>query len=401
MRTVWMMLLLGVVAFANTQPYKKEIVFTKIDTPSLVRVKIDREIYKHTSQNYPSLRLKSSQGVEGYFVKSHQSKSVANQKTLRATTYERENAKLTYRFGTPFEIEKIELNIQDRDFESLFDIYIDGRLVIEKRKIFDYTQETGNRNFSVTIPKQKAKEVSIVYHLDRTTSFYKKYRDIRELSQYLTIKSVTFSNRNQIQRAWDSSMVELFSVETKKRETSYIFNMEGIPTHSINPTVVEKNFKRAGRIYGSEDLKQWSLLKEFTVSASTLAQKNSQDIYLQSRVNYLKLVIENDDNKALNIKTLTLQTEPQYLYFIANPKESYQLYFGDKNLTKPSYEVESLVDADSPFMEAKFSDIERLEVTKVSNEVSFFEKHRDIVFIIVIFLALGVMGYIAFGLLRR
>ncbi|RUM73454.1 MAG: hypothetical protein DSZ11_05775 [Sulfurovum sp.] len=401
MKTVWMILFLGVMVFANTQPYKKEIVVTTIDKPSLVRVKIDRELYKHTSQNYPSLRLQSSQGVEGYFVKSYQSKSVANQKMLKATTYERENAKLTYHFDKPFEIEKIELNIEDRDFESLFDIYIDGKMVVQKYKIFDYTQETGNRNFSVTIPKQKAKEVSIVYHLDKTTSFYKKYRDIKKLSQYLTIKSVTFFNNNRIQRVWESSTVELFSVETKNRQTSYIFNIEGTPTDSIHPNVVEKNFKRTGKIYSSEDLKRWNLVKEFTISASTLAQKNSQDISLKSRVKYLKLVIENQDNKALNIKRLSLQTEPQYLYFIANPKESYQLYFGDKNLTKPSYEVESLVDVNSPFIEANFLDMERLEVTKLSNEVSFFEKNRDIIFIMVIFLALGVMGYIAFGLLRR
>ncbi|NEW60356.1 hypothetical protein GSY74_03600, partial [Sulfurovum sp. bin170] len=272
------LLLLSVVAFANTQPYKKVILFEKLDRPSLVRVKLDNEIYKETTNYYPSVRLQSSQGLEGYFIKPHKSKLVATRKTLKATNYDRKNAKLTYHFEKPFEIEKIELNIEDRNFESLIDIYIDGKLLSQNCKIFDYSQETGNQNFSVTIPKQRAKEVTIVYHLDRTTSFYKKYRDIREFSKYLTIKSVTFSNHNRVKVKWNSTEIEIFSTETKEKKTSYIFKVEGIPTHSIEPNVVEQNFKRAGIIYSSKDLKEWSMLKKFSFSASTLVKQSNKNI---------------------------------------------------------------------------------------------------------------------------
>ena len=201
MKISWIGLLLGVMVFANTQPYKKDIIFQKVDKQSsLVRVKIDNEIYQNTNINYPSVRIQSTKGAEGYFIKPLQVYSVSNQKRLSATSYDRKNAKLTYHFDAPFEIEKIELHIQDRDFESLVDLYIDDKIVTKNVKIFDYSQETGNRNFSISIPKQKAKKLTIIYHLDNTTSFYKKYRNLQEPTQYLTIKSVTFSNQNQTKK---------------------------------------------------------------------------------------------------------------------------------------------------------------------------------------------------------
>jgi hypothetical protein len=115
----------------------------------------------------------------------------------------------------------------------------------------------------------------------------------------------------------------------------------------------------------------------------------------------VKLVLFNADNKPLTIERIKLFTKPSYFYFIANTNDSYALYFGDKNLTKPSYELEGLVSSRDVSIEGKFDKLEVLEVTKVSNEVSFFEEYKEQLFIVCMLLALLVLGYVAFGLLKR
>jgi hypothetical protein len=389
------------VLFANTQPYKKAIVFEKITKPTLVKVKLDNEIYQHTTYDYADVRLMSNRGVDGYFIKPNQAQRIDNQQTLTATSYDRENAKLIYLFKEPFEIETITLNIEDRNFESTVDVYADGKLVRQNDKIFDYTQETGNRNFTVNLPKVKAKEVSIVYHLDKTTSFYKKYKNVKELSQYLTIKSVTFSNNNAIKPIFEITTMVTASILTKEKQSQYLFRTQGIPSNRIELDVVEKNFKRSGAIYASENGETWHHLKSFFYSNSTLNQEHNETIELENRSEYLKLVIDNQDNQALNIRAIKLLTLPNYLYFIANPNETYMLYFGDKNLTKPTYEVESLVDSEVSFITGNFGNMEQLDVTQTVKKISFFEEHKEMLFMLVILLALGTMAYIAFGLLKR
>ena len=400
------MFCLSVGLFANTQPYKKDIVFETVSKATLVQVELDNEVYANSSYDYRDVRLQSKSGVEGYFIRSHATKNVVNQKRLTASSYDRENTKLTYTFKEPFDVEQIDLNIKDRNFESRVDVYADGKLVLENQKIFDYSNETGNRNFHLSIPKQKVKTLSIVYHLDETTSFYKKYQNLRELSKYLTIRSATFSNSNRAKELLNRTEIktQMRSVDEKKKQSSYLFKTDNIAFSKLIVKVKEKNFKRSGIVYLSYNGKEWKRFKNFTLFESSLSQEKNVLIDFAARIKYIKLVLNNADNKPLNIEAVELVSEPSYLYFIANPNEQYALYFGDKNLTKPSYELGSLVKATDPFVKGEFGKLEKLEVDEVKvveEKVSFFETYKEQLFILGMLLAVGVLGYVAFGLLGR
>jgi len=401
MRVFILVFLLSMMIWGNTQPYKKEIVIKELKKASLVQVELDNELYQNSDYDYADIRLHSSKGIEGYFIKPFQVKQRKNKKTLTASSYNREKAKLTYHFKEPFEIEKIQLNIEDRNFKSTVDIYIDGQLYSQNNKIFDYEKETGNQRFTIDIPKVEAKEVGIVYHLDQTTSFYKKYQYLKEMSKYLTIKSVTFSNNRQRELLWNRTNIELLSMDTAKKMSSYVFKTDGIPFDRLKPKVVEKNFKRNGKLYISEDAKIWQYVKDFSLSSSSFNEEKNEIIEDKSRTKFIKLVIDNRDNKALNIKSIELLTIPNYLYFIANPNEKYALYFGEENLSKPSYDVESLVSNHAASVKAKLSNLETLVVMKKKKKTSFFEKYKESIFIGMIFIALAIMAYVAFGLLKR
>lgn len=404
MKKTLLMLLMSMGLFANTQPYKKEIILEKISKPTLVQVALDNEIYKHTASDYRDIRVQSANGIKGYAIKSLSKKHIVNQKTLTASSYDRENAKLTYKFKQAFEIEKLELNIEDRNFESSIDVYVNGKLLLQNQKIFDYSNETGIRNFTIKIAKVLAKEVSLVYHLDKTTSFYKKYQHIRKRSQYLSIKSLRFSNTNSSKELWNKTTIALkeHTLDAQKKQSSYIFQSEHIPFSKIAIELKDKNFKRSGRIYASQDAKTWHQIQRFSISKSSLKHTNNTEIICSSRSKYLKIIMDNADNQALNIDAVRLFTTPSYLYFIANSNEQYALYFGDMNLTKPSYEIASLIGNTDASMKATLSTLEKLKVEKVVvAEVSFFKTHQEQMFILGMLLALAVLGYVAFGLLKR
>ena len=404
MKKTLLMLLMSMGLFANTQPYKKEIILEKISKPTLVQVALDNEIYKHTASDYRDIRVQSANGIKGYAIKSLSKKHIVNQKTLTASSYDRENAKLTYKFKQAFEIEKLELNIEDRNFESSIDVYVNGKLLLQNQKIFDYSNETGIRNFTIKIAKVLAKEVSLVYHLDKTTSFYKKYQHIRKRSQYLSIKSLRFSNTNSSKELWNKTSIALkeHTLDAQKKQSSYIFQSEHIPFSKIAIELKDKNFKRSGRIYASQDAKTWHQIQRFSISKSSLKHTNNTEIICSSRSKYLKIIMDNADNQALNIYAIRLFTIPSYLYFIANSNEQYALYFGDMNLTKPSYEIASLIGNTDASMKATLSTLQKLKVEGVVlKEVSFFKTHQEQMFILGMLLALAVLGYVAFGLLKR
>ena len=396
---ILLLIVLSIGSFANTQLFKKDILLQNISEPTLVKVKLDGELYTHTADDYKDIRVRSNQGLEGYFIKLNHYKRIENQKKIMAESYERENAKLIYLFEKPFDVERIELNIEDRNFESFVDIYVNEKLIRSKSKIFDYSAETGNRKFYIQISKIRAKKIEIVYHLDKTTSFYKKYQNFRKISQYLTIKSAVFSNTNRIIKVWDKTKIELIREETKDKQTTYIFNSRGVPFDKIVPNIHQKNFNRRGRVYGSNDAENWYYLNGFTLSVSTLSKQKNEIIRSSGRAKFLKIVIENRDNNPLNIKTLTLYTTAEYLYFLADVNNKYALYFGDKNLEKPLYELEHIVGSDTISIEAKLSD--KIELKHEVKELSYLEKNREMLFMVGVLLAVLLMAYIAFGLLKR
>jgi len=349
MKNLVLLFVLTFELFANTQPYKKSISFDSIEKPTLVRVKLDKELYRHTKNNYKSVRLKNSQGEEGYFIESEQAKSVMSSQTLKASSYERSKARLNYEFEEPFEVEELQLNIEDR-IESFIDVYVDGVLISSKNKIFDYSKETGIRDFSIKIKKQKVKKISLVYHMDTTTAFYKKYKNIRKQREYLSIKSVLFLNHNKEEKVFEKHYVKLLSLGTKEKVSSYIFQVNNIPSDKLEFLVLDKNFKRELKVYASDDLEEFLYSKNFSVYASSIEGTSNLSVNFQNRAKYIKVEVENKDNKPLIIEGINILLKSNYLYFIADPNEVYELYFGDENLEKHNYELVSVISNKEIYM---------------------------------------------------
>jgi len=386
---------------ANQSMYKKEIEKVDIHKATLVRVIMDNDIYRHTKYDYGDIRLKSRFEEEGYFIRQFSPNSIKEQMTLQPSSYDRKSAALTYQFEKPFDVEKIVLDIQDRNFESIVDVYMDGNKVIQQQKIFDYSNETGNRNFTIVVPKSKVSKIKIVYDLNKTIFFYKKYQKIIELSKYLSIKRATFFSKKNTQIPLSKSQVSIESQVTKDKKSIYFFKTDHIPFSMIEIVPLEKNFKRNGHLYTSDDGVNWRDVKGFSISSSNIGGEVVKLVKSNQRSRYIKLEINDGDNKPLNINEIILFTVPNYLYFIANPDKKYTLFFGESDAIKPKYELSSIVNDDMKFIEGKLKKLDILNVDKVEITTSLIEEYKELLFMFAVILSLGIMIYIAFGLLKK
>ncbi|SFV64605.1 hypothetical protein MNB_SV-12-1159 [hydrothermal vent metagenome] len=133
MRFVFLVILLIVNLIAG-EYYTKEIIFEKITKPTLIRVKIDNELYEQMVSN--DIRIYSSNGdIENHYIKSRRpnllsldSKDGYNISTIPLFSKSISSEYTDYIFkpnGTP--ADKIIPNIEDKEYERVAKIYIGNR----------------------------------------------------------------------------------------------------------------------------------------------------------------------------------------------------------------------------------------------------------------------------------
>ncbi len=104
-----------------------------------------------------------------------------------------------------------------------------------------------------------------------------------------------------------------------------------------------KNFQRKVTVEGSPDAQSWAVLREgveifdFTVE--------------ERHFNYLRATIHNEDNPLLSIDGIEAEGLARRVLFLAQPGETYSLYYGNPGAGPVSYDLANLLpylDAESP-----------------------------------------------------
>ena len=394
MKNFLLLVILFTINLYATQPYSKEIVVDKISNPTLVKLKLDSDIYLYCNKNFEDIRVYSQDEEIGYFIEKV-NKRIENRQTLKASNYDRENTTLTYIFNKPFKVEDIKLNIENLNFETKVSVYIDDKLEIVDKSIYDYSNETGNKNFSLKIEPKIVKKISIKYDLKNTKYFTKTK------SKYLIIPSTSFFNYSMEKIDYDKTKLSILNKSIKNEISSYIFDAKNIDFSYLEIEALEKNYLREGIIYVSADNKNWRRVKHFNISKSNITQKKQDKINLNRRTRYIKIDIIDNNNNSLTIPTINILTQANYLYFLASKAKSYEIYFGDKTLSKASYDLKKLVGNTTSSVNISMGELKKHKIKEIVKKESFLEKYKDIIFIFIILLAVIVLLYIAFILIKK
>ena len=145
--------------------------------------------------------------------------------------------------------------------------------------------------------------------------------------------------------------------ENTNRRSLIVFDLgsKGLPTNRLTIQTPHVNFYREVVLEGTGDIDapRWSLIQRSGVLYSYDTRKFVGDkltlSYPETTFRYLRLTIENEDNRPLPIDGVELFGVPRKLIFQAQPDASYKLFYGNPKARAPSYELERIL----PFLETE------------------------------------------------
>ena len=135
----------------------------------------------------------------------------------------------------------------------------------------------------------------------------------------------------------------------------------GVPSYRLAIEVPEVNFHRDVTLEVSADREAWRTILSpadiYAYDTPKFVGSNLVIDYPETTSRYLRLIIHDEDSPPLTIQDVDVWGLRRRLVFSADPQYSYQLYYGNAEARRPSYDIERvfpyLVTEDLP--EAKLS----------------------------------------------
>jgi hypothetical protein len=140
----------------------------------------------------------------------------------------------------------------------------------------------------------------------------------------------------------------------KKNETEIILEAGTIPINQLALTAAENNFSRKVRIEipRKDDPKKWREISQDTIHRYDLAGLNEEKLSLrfpETQVEQIKLIIENGDNRSIQVESAKGNGPLVELVFLTEPNDSWQVAYHSPaaELKKPDYDTAILQRAES------------------------------------------------------
>lgn len=130
---------------------------------------------------------------------------------------------------------------------------------------------------------------------------------------------------------------------SKQRADTSLINITFKNSYRINKLHLQfdgaKYYRRRIQVYSIEGKsKQW-------LTDSLISSTGNSDIIISAKANKLQLIILNDDNPPLLIKTIQAYQLKQSLVAYLEKQHQYQLYFGNDKASAPRYDLVAFIDS--------------------------------------------------------
>jgi hypothetical protein len=108
--------------------------------------------------------------------------------------------------------------------------------------------------------------------------------------------------------------------------------------------VPDLNFYREVTLEVSNDLDEWRSIQSgaaiYSYNPPKFVGKDTGLAYSETTSRYLRIVIHDEDSPPLSIQNVKVWGLRRRLVFTASPNRSYQLYYGNPEAQRPSYDIE-------------------------------------------------------------
>ena len=146
---------------------------------------------------------------------------------------------------------------------------------------------------------------------------------------------------------WTSSILNV-SHDAGQRTTNVEVDLgtPGLPSHRLTISVPDVNFYREVTLETSRDRENWSTIMQraeiYAFNTTKFAGKNLAITYPETTSRYLRLVIHDEDSPPLTVQEVNVWGLWRRLVFVADPQQSYKLYYGAAEAQRPTYDIERL-----------------------------------------------------------
>ena len=328
--------------------YKQAVFPDNITGLGLVEVELDPEVYAHASPDLRDLRVVGEQ--EG---REEPYKLLVESGDQRRASVAAKMRDLGHAAGryTSFVLDlqpdgalhnELEVQTSSRNFQR--QVAIEGsddgeswRTLQSNGVIFDLT--VAERGFT-------ARETRVTYP-DSTARFL-RVRIADDGLEPLNIHGgvVFFARRLEPQRATLPLVIAGREDDPERKETVLLLDgaSAGFPANGIELDIPQRNFHRRVSLEGSNDLTSWRIVQGnetlYDFDTPKFVGSDLSISFGESRYRYYRTTIANDDNPSLPVGGARASGFVRKLVFSADPAQSYRLYYGNPDVSAPSYDLE-------------------------------------------------------------
>ncbi|MEI7497850.1 MAG: DUF3999 family protein [Candidatus Falkowbacteria bacterium] len=322
--------------------YKKSIELTN---SGLEQLSLDQQVFQHARPDLADLRIVTNDGQEVAYIIN----LPVDQHAL-GTLFPRllNNSYLPGKFTSVVldlgESGKITNSLLIRTHSENFrrnvtlcgsNTTTDWQVLRDKAYVYDYTDVVG---------RLKAQNTRI--NFPESAFRYYKLEVADENNVGVAVDSVEITQESQLEAEKANQPLSIVSTaNTNDRTTEIIMSpgISGLPLSEVSLQSDSVNFNRGVIVFASTNLSgPWAQVGTgyiFRYQTPLFTGENLTVSINETRSQFIKMVIYNQDNPAINILGASALFQKQSLYFQAEFGKTYALYYGNQLARQPNYDL--------------------------------------------------------------
>ncbi len=341
-------------------------------TSETARLPLSATVIVKVRAGFPDLRLYDGQGKETPYVIYEDITPAVPEKTLSLAVKEfvetdTADQFVVDKFQRSEKIDSIEVVTSNRDFRKT--VLVEGSTdrqswtSLTEDAIFDYSSRVNLRKTTLPLTATDFQFLRITISKDtpapkETDAVHLQYRDLvfsanGSQSAPFRVDGFTAHSGGRKQDLCITDGVTIYDPTATQDEQGNTFITLGelhLPVSSISLTVAETYFSRPVEVQISDTGKEDTYRTFFhgVIHRIPGAAKAGLELDVDTQqAPLIRLLVRNGDNPPLTIRSARLIWNRRVLYFHPRPEETYSLYFGNKDVTSPSYETAQLISNDA------------------------------------------------------
>jgi hypothetical protein len=323
--------------------FRKPIALPALGAPAFVEVVLDADVHRDAAPALADLRVREPGGAEvGYVLRRRESGATESARNARmhdlVTTPERAVRFELDAGSGPMLHNRVRLAIGAEPANFRVPVRVEtadeaGRWQVAREAGFIYRVEADTRaaDTSVSYPASTARRL-------RVTVGAAEGRPLPVTGARLVVAATAERREEPVPAA----LVER-QEDTTRRTTRLVLDLGGRrPVDRLELDVSDRNFHRVVLVEAGDDRAQWRWVGSCSISAvdtGRVRERLTGARFPETAARYVRVSIENLDDRPLGITAARLFAVPRALVFEAVPGHTYVLEYGNRSAAAPRYDL--------------------------------------------------------------